>query len=75
MINLRPSWPQTLTLSLFVVACFLFVIRTISLRHGLVILRGCIIIIDSGITQWIVFCLDTRGKEGLFLNAIYDINK
>jgi hypothetical protein len=55
MMSLRPSWPQTLTLSFSVVVCFLFAMGTTDSRHGQATLRGSIVMTESGITQWTTF--------------------
>jgi hypothetical protein len=60
---LRPSWSQILTLSLFLVACFSFVMGTIGSRHGLATLRGCIAMIENGITQWIASAWIQEARE------------
>jgi uncharacterized membrane protein YoaK (UPF0700 family) len=52
MMNLKPSWLQTLTYAFFVVVCFSSVMETIGSRHGQVTLTGCIEMTLSGITLW-----------------------
>jgi hypothetical protein len=66
MMSLRLNWPQTLTLSLYVVVCFLSVMGTIGTRHGPATLRDYIVMTKSGITQWTAFALILRQRRPLF---------
>ena len=50
-MNLRPNWFQNLTLSSFMIVCFIFVMGTIGSRHGWATLTSCIVMNKSGIIQ------------------------
>jgi hypothetical protein len=50
IMNLRPNWLQNLTLSSFMVVCFIFVMGTTNSRHEQATLIGCLVMNESGIT-------------------------
>jgi hypothetical protein len=54
MMNLKPSWLQTLTYAFFVVVCFSSVMGTIGSKHGQVTLTGCTEMTLSSIIPWTV---------------------
>jgi hypothetical protein len=47
---LKPSWLQTLTYALFLIACFSSLMGTIASRHGQATLTGYSKMTESGIT-------------------------